>query len=876
MATLRRLIPDDQPHPRGSEEQTALQNRLVQILEELNLEPELQESWTCSPQGPCGDVRNILVHFPGESRQIVLFSAHTDSTEDSPGAGDNGQGVAILVELARQLRDKELENSVTLLFTDGEEDGRLGSIAFVESHPLAARVAVAVNLEARGQSGRSSLFRTAGEDAWLIDLYASHAPDPFSSSVHQVVFEAMPHYTDLATWESFGIPGVDFAFIEQPEAYHSPLDTVDRLDPRSVQSQGDNALAMLEGLSEADLSHPPRGHAAWFDVMGLGVVHWPRSWTFWLALLGAGLTGAACLLLRKTRDLRLADVGAGMMVVLLALTGSILLGWGLSKGIVSLEPGHMVLAMVAGCLTGSVGLGILSRRLSALSMHLSSCVFMAWSALPLALFYPGLAHLLVLPSAFATLGCLAAQRWPWSAASTGALLGLLVAATLWLPMLDGIRIALGAQGIGVLAGGTAMVLCWALPLWRGLAPRSRARWVLLLPIWGLGCQAPTVDRPPIDTPMWWGVATSPYQVEDPGEGQFTTDWDLFYDRGRLREPRGEGVGSWSQMGRDRDALVELGVSHYRFGIEWARVEPEPGQIDYTALERYAEHAQALREAGIEPVVCLWHFTFPDWATDLDRPEANGWLHPQTAQRWGPYVEAVADALGPHVRLWAPQNEPNAQAMAGYFLGQWPPGVSGDLGAVADQTEAAVERFNEAASILRSRDPDAQILTIQNIIAFEAQTWDALGVFTGIGEEYNHAHLEGVHEQADFIGFNYYYRRDATPSAASEQTWPRGIRIAIEELQTRYDKPIVVMENGLGTDDDRKRQAYLRAHLFQVELARSEGWDVRGYFAWSLVDNYEWALGWGVRYGLYAHVEGRLVAKESARLYSRFIRGEERP
>jgi beta-glucosidase len=330
------------------------------------------------------------------------------------------------------------------------------------------------------------------------------------------------------------------------------------------------------------------------------------------------------------------------------------------------------------------------------------------------------------------------------------------------------------------------------------------------------------------------------------------------------------------MARDREALIELGVSHYRFGIEWARVEPEPGRIDHEALAQYADHARALREAGIEPVVCLWHFTFPDWATDLDQPKANGWLHPLTQLRWGPYVRAVADALGPHVTLWAPQNEPNAQAMAGYFLGHWPPGVSGDLDAVAAQTQAATARFNEAASILRTRDPDAKILTIQNLIAFEPQPWDAAGVFTRIGERYNYAHLDGVHQQADYIGFNYYYRRAASPFPAPEEIWPRGIRVAIEDLQARYGKPIVVMENGIGTENDRLRQAYLRAHLYQVQAARKNGADVRGYFAWSLVDNYEWALGWGVRYGLYSHEEGLLVPKESARLYARFTRGEETP
>ncbi len=409
----------------------------------------------------------------------------------------------------------------------------------------------------------------------------------------------------------------------------------------------------------------------------------------------------------------------------------------------------------------------------------------------------------------------------------------------------------------------------------------RACWAIPLLLSGPGCHPSMADNPVTaslgpEAPFWWGVATSPYQVEDPGEGVFATDWDLFYERGHLRDARGDGVGSWTQMARDQEALVELGVSHYRFGIEWARVEPEPGLIDRDALAQYASYARSLREAGIEPVVCLWHFTFPDWATDLDRPDANGWLHPLTGDRWGAYVGAVADALGPHVSLWAPQNEPKAQAMAGYFLGIWPPGVSGDLGLVAAQTDAAIERFNEAAAILRSRDPDARILTIQNQVAFEAQAWDALGVFTRIGDQYNHAHLDGVHHQADYVGFNYYYRRKASPFAAVEETWPRGIRLAIEDLEARYGKPIIIMENGIGTENDRLRQAYLRAHLYQVEAARRNGSDVRGYFAWSLVDNYEWALGWDVQYGLYAHQEGLLVPKESAHLYARFIRGDESP
>jgi beta-glucosidase len=379
-------------------------------------------------------------------------------------------------------------------------------------------------------------------------------------------------------------------------------------------------------------------------------------------------------------------------------------------------------------------------------------------------------------------------------------------------------------------------------------------------------------------PFWWGAATSPYQVEDPGQGAFKTDWDLFYEKGQLRHPRGEGVHSWTEMKRDREALGELAVSHYRFGIEWARIEPSPGEYDDAALARYVEHAAALRAQGIEPVICLWHFTFPDWGTKLDDPSGNGWLHPQVQQRWGAYVERVARAMAPHVSWYAPQNEPNAQAMAGYFLGIWPPGVANDLDAVTAQTAGAAERFIEAATILRANDEDARIMTVQNIIAFDPQAWDQVGIFTRIGEHYNYDHLDAVAETTDFIGFNYYYRRDASPFPAPERTWPRGIRVAIEALDERYHKPIVVTENGLGTAFDSQRQAYLRAHIRQVMLAREAGHDVRGYFAWSFVDNYEWALGWDVDYGMmYEDPATReLVAKPSFEFYRSLAAGERSP
>jgi hypothetical protein len=466
METLRELLPNDRPHPRGSTEHHAVVDRLVRILSESGLSPEVHDEQACSPLGPCGDVKNVSVHLPGKRGDIVLVSAHTDSVPTGPGAGDDGQGVAILVELGRYLKDHDHENSITLLFTDGEEDGLLGAIAFLEQDPSAARVGVNINLEARGQTGLSTLFRTAGEDAWLIDIYAKHAPSPFTSSVHQVVFETMPHYTDLSVWQSFGIPGVDFAFIDGSEAYHQPEDTVDNLDPRSVQSQGDNALAMLKGLMNADLAHPPRGHANWFDVMGLFTVRWPRTWTFWVSLFALSMTVTSFFWMRRRHGLTVRDTVLGTLAVLLCWVGcggiGLLLSW---------VPGalhHWPLAglpLIAVALW-SASLGLFSRRISALGLQWGAALLTSVIAVPIALFWPGMAHLWGVPVLAALVGGLFDARGSSSPGVTSTYLALSASAIVWFPLLEGVRIALGPDALVPLSIGLGMTFMWMGPLMR--------------------------------------------------------------------------------------------------------------------------------------------------------------------------------------------------------------------------------------------------------------------------------------------------------------------------------------------------------------------------------------------------------------------------
>lgn len=376
--------------------------------------------------------------------------------------------------------------------------------------------------------------------------------------------------------------------------------------------------------------------------------------------------------------------------------------------------------------------------------------------------------------------------------------------------------------------------------------------------------------------FWWGISTSSYQTEeqppDPkGLGYFETDWDVFYKHGKLKEPRANGVYSYSEVERDILALKSLGVTHYRFGIEWARIEPKPGQYNEEALKHYISVIDRLRASGIEPIVCLWHFTFPSWLSDLAKPDQNGWLHPMAKEHWINYVRYVTNAIQDKVLYYAPQNEPNAQSLAAYVVGSFPPGVRFNFELYRKHMGAAAEAYIDAARTIRSEDKQAHIITIQNIIHWERAWWDLIGYFYKMGEEYNYQHLDLVAEHSDWIGLNYYYKLKASPFDNPRIDYPEGLEKALGDLAERYKKPVIVMENGVADAGDERRQNYLRTHVETVQRAANKGIDVRGYFYWSLVDNYEWAHGYSERFGLFSLQPDRsLKEKESAGLYRTLI------
>lgn len=374
----------------------------------------------------------------------------------------------------------------------------------------------------------------------------------------------------------------------------------------------------------------------------------------------------------------------------------------------------------------------------------------------------------------------------------------------------------------------------------------------------------------------------------PGEADyFQTDWDVCLVNHGKAPPRGDALHSWSHFEQDLAALKKIGVTHYRFGIEWARIEPQPGVYNEAAIARYVAMAQALADAGIEPIVCLWHFTFPSWLYDERHPNRSNWLHPGARERWQAFLRKVVPKFVPLVRTFAPQNEPNGQLSTAYLAGLWPPGRHLEFHIYRKALNACAEMFRDAAKIIRSIRKDALILSIHALPWWEHGRSDITSFMYKETMKNSYEHLDMVADSCDLVGINYYYSLVASIAGFVTISTHRGPHYSmmgwrinadglyrqIKFVGDRYKKPMMITENGIASPADTKRARYMSDHILAVKKAIDEGEDVRGYFAWSLADNYEWHYGYKAKFGL-CSMNARTYERElkpSARLYRDIIR-----
>ncbi len=382
------------------------------------------------------------------------------------------------------------------------------------------------------------------------------------------------------------------------------------------------------------------------------------------------------------------------------------------------------------------------------------------------------------------------------------------------------------------------------------------------------------DRRPSPFPsgFLWGAATAAHQVE--GDNR-ASDWWEFEQAGLLPFASGEACRHYQLFEQDFELARRWGHNAHRFSIEWSRIEPREGAWDQAALDHYRDVVRALRRRGIEPLVTLHHFTNPAWFT-----RAGGWSARSSAARFARYVARVADNLK-EVRWWITINEPTVYAKNAFVAGAWPPCRRGDWRAAWRVVRNMGRAHRAAYDILHRQRPDARVGFTHSaplvVARAPARPLDRLaaGLRDFVLNRLPVQLMVGARgRRADFIGLNYYCRtvvcwqaagtaalfgRDwladdqGRPRAYSDIGWeiyPAGLKQQLARF-ARYGLPLLITENGIATRDEELRTDYLRAHLRSLANALADGVPVAGYCYWSLMDNFEWALGTGPHFGLAA-------------------------
>ena len=368
----------------------------------------------------------------------------------------------------------------------------------------------------------------------------------------------------------------------------------------------------------------------------------------------------------------------------------------------------------------------------------------------------------------------------------------------------------------------------------------------------------------------WGAATAAHQVEG---GNWNNDWWAWEHTpgSPCQEPSGDACDHYHRYASDLDLLAGFGFNAYRFSIEWSRIEPEEGEFSTAALDHYRRVCAACHERGLEPIVTFHHFTTPRWVA-----ARGGWIEPETAEHFARFCARATSHLGDLIGRACTLNEPNIVADFGYRWGLFPPGKRDPtLRRRANETFIAAHR--RAVAAIRSGPGDAPIgltLALQDHQAVDGGE----AVRDRERRDMEDVYLEAVRGD-DFVGVQTYTRvrfgpdglRAPEPGVRLTQMgyefWPEALAACIRRAATvTAGVPILVTENGIGTEDDAERIEYVGRALPGILACLADGIDVRGYIYWSLLDNFEWILGYRPTFGLVAvdRVTQARTPKPSAR------------
>ncbi|MGV3593297.1 MAG: M28 family peptidase, partial [Gammaproteobacteria bacterium] len=283
------------PRPIGSAAHAAVRDYIVAEVERFGLTADIQRrplgAYREQPRWASPDdlLHNIAVRLPGNgSGKALVVASHYDSAPESFGAGDDGAAVASMLHLLAEAARADFANDLIFLFTDAEENCLCGAQAFMREHPWAKDVGAVLNFEARGTSGKSVMFEATPGYGALVRLYAANARSPATSSLYQSVYELLPNDTDLTVFREHGVRGLNMAFIDSSENYHTANDNFANLDRDTALHQLANMRAMLFALANADLDALEAPDAVFFDMFGLLVFVYDYA-VAWLGMAAAAV-----------------------------------------------------------------------------------------------------------------------------------------------------------------------------------------------------------------------------------------------------------------------------------------------------------------------------------------------------------------------------------------------------------------------------------------------------------------------------------------------------------------------------------------------------------------------------------------------------------
>ncbi|MHA2106872.1 MAG: glycoside hydrolase family 1 protein [Candidatus Hodarchaeales archaeon] len=410
--------------------------------------------------------------------------------------------------------------------------------------------------------------------------------------------------------------------------------------------------------------------------------------------------------------------------------------------------------------------------------------------------------------------------------------------------------------------------------------------------------------------FFWGTAVSAHQVD--GGNMYNNWWEWEQVEGRIdqNDRSGDACDQWSRYEEDFSLLSQLNQNSYRFSMEWSRIFPKKGELDKLVIEHYHQFLDALKKRKIEPFVTLHHFTEPQWLNRLGGIERR-----QNLPYFKDFVNLVAREYSEDIIYWNTVNEPNIRAALGFFLGVHPPGKTG----VYNYLKALrnlLRMHAEAYYILKTENSQNLVGVVKNINLFEpynSQSRIDRMIAWVLDEGMNSNTLRGIRTgklplsvvreyknlqgSSDFLGLNYYNRNfcsrkfegffknhsdDADPTklctGLNWEAYPEGLYLSIKRLWEEFKLPIYITENGIGTTDDNWRKEFLVNHLVQIQKASREGIPIKGYFHWTLLDNFEWAEGYASKFGIIECDRKTLKRKikGSGHLYARIAKENRLP